>query len=135
MDKLEELNEKLKSQLEDLEKALNRLEESLNQKKNDFLRDSVIQRFEFSFELAWKIMMGFNLSQGRESASPKAAIRVAAQLEIVENPEVWFKYLEARSLASHTYNEAEAEKVYQKAKEFLPEARKALDLVRAKLEL
>lgn len=135
MDKLEKLTEKLKSQRGDLEKALNRLGESLNQEKNYFLRDSVIQRFEFSFEPAWKVMTGFNLSQGRESASPKSAIRVAAQLGILENPEVWFEYLEARNLASHTYNETEAEKVYQKAKEFLTDTQKALGLVQTKLEL
>ncbi|MFM8312950.1 MAG: nucleotidyltransferase substrate binding protein, partial [Deltaproteobacteria bacterium] len=34
--------------------AVSKLEQALAQTKNEFIRDSVIQRFEFSVELAWK---------------------------------------------------------------------------------
>jgi len=48
----------------------------------------------------------------------KNIIRKSAQLEIINNPEVWFEYLEARNLTVHTYKEETAELVYQKAKTF-----------------
>ena len=38
---------------DELFRAIDRLEEAVSQEKNDFLRDSVIQRFEFCVELAW----------------------------------------------------------------------------------
>ena len=37
----------------DFQKAVTRLEEACAQPESSFLRDSVIQRFEFSWELAW----------------------------------------------------------------------------------
>ena len=38
----------------DFVKAVTRLEEACAQEENSFIRDSVIQRFEFSWEMAWK---------------------------------------------------------------------------------
>lgn len=43
---------KVSAQLEDLVVATRRLHEAASQPKNEFLRDSTIQRFEFTFELA-----------------------------------------------------------------------------------
>lgn len=127
--------EKLKIQMEDLTKALARLEEALTFKGQEIYRDGTIQRFEFSFEIAWKLLKSANETLGQECFNPRDCIRLAYQNDLLENPEKWFEYLEARNLASHTYNEDKAEKVYQKAKEFLPEAQKALALVQAKLSL
>ena len=39
-----------------LENAVKSLERSLKQEKNEFTRDSTIQRFEYTFELAWKTL-------------------------------------------------------------------------------
>ncbi|MCK0536377.1 nucleotidyltransferase substrate binding protein [Alcanivorax quisquiliarum] len=49
-------------------KVVSRLEEAIRQEKNDFIRDSVIQRFEFSIELAWKTA---KKSMGVTTAAPK----------------------------------------------------------------
>ncbi|MEK7611680.1 MAG: HI0074 family nucleotidyltransferase substrate-binding subunit [Patescibacteria group bacterium] len=125
------MNEKTSSQAEDLAKALDRLEEALNEEKDDFVRDSVIQRFEFCFELCWKLAKNFNTAQGKETFTPKDSFRVGAQVGYIEKPEVWFEYLKARNLASHTYNEATSEKVYQAAKNFLADGRNLLVRIRA----
>lgn len=54
----------LRSLLSSFERALERLSDALSQPKNEFLRDSAIQRFEFTFEFAWKIMKGYLALQG-----------------------------------------------------------------------
>ena len=41
---------------EQLAKALRRLESALAQEKTEFMRDSAIQRFEFTADLAWKTL-------------------------------------------------------------------------------
>jgi len=42
---------------EDLKNAFQRLEEAVNKPLlDDIVIDAVIQRFEFTFELAWKVM-------------------------------------------------------------------------------
>lgn len=45
-----------------LKKALMTLKEALKQPKNNFIRDAVIQRFKYSYELSWKTLKRF-LSQ------------------------------------------------------------------------
>jgi len=42
--------------IEKLTKAIERLEEVLKLEKNAVVRDSAIQRFEFTFDLAWKTL-------------------------------------------------------------------------------
>ncbi len=61
---------KVSAQLEDLVVATRRLHEAASQPKNEFLRDSTIQRFEFTFELAWKVMKSVNVFLGRECYRP-----------------------------------------------------------------
>lgn len=104
--------------LDEFERAITRLEEALAQPKNDFLRDSVIQRFEFTVELAWKSAKKVMDSQ---SIAPKVIIREMAAQGLVSDPQVWFDYLEGRNLSSHTDKEDLAEKVYALAKKSLPD--------------
>ncbi len=71
-------------------------------------RDAGIQRFEFCVELAWKVSK--KVMETRSSA-PKEVVREMAQAGLIENPENWFGYLEARNLSSHSYDEKIAEKI------------------------
>lgn len=41
------------------EKALRRLEEALDKPESAIVRDASIQRFEFTFELAWKAIQTY----------------------------------------------------------------------------
>ena len=109
--------------LDEYERALNRLEEALAQPKNDFIRDSVIQRFEFTVELGWKVSKKV---LGLTSTAPKVIVREMAQAGVIENPEVWFALLEARNLSSHSYNASVAEQIYQAAQSAIPEFRALL---------
>lgn len=115
--------EKLQSLFANFQKALGRLEETIKLPPTSVHKDATIQRFEFTFELAWKLMQSTTKYQGFESKSPRESIRVATQLGLIYDPEEWFEFLEARNLTTHTYNEPVADEVYQKAKEFLKTAK------------
>lgn len=109
---------KIKSQISDLKNAFSRLKEALALRKTMINRDATIQRFEFTFELAWKLMQSANRYFGQECHSPRECIRIAAQNELIADPKPWFEYLEERNTASHVYDEAEADEVYEAAKKF-----------------
>ncbi|UFU00234.1 nucleotidyltransferase substrate binding protein [Radiobacillus kanasensis] len=71
--------ERLYERLEDYKKASSRLNEAtLLEVEDDIIVDGVIQRFEFTFELSWKLMKAFLEFDGiTEIRSPRGAIREA----------------------------------------------------------
>lgn len=89
-----------------LARAVERLEKALAQPKDEFVRDSAIQRFEFCFELSWKVLQSYLELEGLEARSPRAAIRAAFQVGLLSDDPGWLDILELRNLTSHTYDEA-----------------------------
>ncbi len=84
------------------------------------LRDSAIQRFEYTYELAWKAMKRWlSYNESPEAAEPvysrKELFRLAARRAIIKDPLRWFTYHEARNISAHTYNEAKAKQVFEAA--------------------
>ena len=111
------------------ENATARLEEALALEKDDIVRDSVIQRFEFAIELAWRTAKKF---MGSSSGSPKDIIREMAQSRYINVVELWLTAIDMRNLSSHTYNEELAEQVYAFAKIFVPELKNLLNTFKKK---
>lgn len=106
-----------------LKKAIKSLGKALAQPKNEFTRDACIQRFEYSFELTWKFLKRYLTEKtGFTEFNIKNIFREAARQNLINNPESWFKYLEARNLTFHTYDEDTAEETYDEAKLFYEEA-------------
>ena len=103
---------------EDLEKAVETLVEAISLPENPINRDASIQRFEYTFELSWKLMQVVVNEQIPNTYGPKNVIRESARLGYIEDPEVWFEFLKKRNLAAHTYNEGLAKEVYSAAKDF-----------------
>ena len=114
-----------------LQKALSSLDIAIKRSKADpkdkEIRDAVIQRFEYSFELTYKFLKRV---LERESANPhqidqmsyKDLLREAAEKGFEINFDSWVIYRDQRNLTSHTYNEAKAESVYKTALDFFPDA-------------
>jgi len=102
-----------------LQKALNKLQEAGQSPATELNRDATIQRFEFTFELAWKLMQLVLKDNGIDSYGPKNTFREAAKLGLIDNPESWFVFLQNRNLTTHKYDEKTAEKIYNSAKEFV----------------
>ncbi|HVN67820.1 MAG TPA: nucleotidyltransferase substrate binding protein [Candidatus Sulfotelmatobacter sp.] len=110
-----------------LKDALQRYLEVMRLEKNDIVRDSAIQRFEFTYELAWKTMKAYLEEKGlKELYSPKEVIRSAFQAGIISNDTTWLDMVETRNETSHIYNENMAEKVYAKLAAYLPLIEKLL---------
>jgi len=103
-----------------LDSALKKLEEALDLVPREINKDATIQRFEFSFELSWKLLKFLARLKGVEVASPRDSIRAGVQNGFINNAEKWFEYLEARNWTSHTYDKVMAESVYKKSRSFLP---------------
>ena len=101
--------------LNSLEKALNSLENILKQDINEFIRDGVIQRFEYTFELTWKTLKRVLKDEGLDEESPKQVLRAAQRAGLIEGIDDWFSLLKYRNLTVHTYNDKTAEEVYENA--------------------
>ncbi|MBU4210365.1 nucleotidyltransferase substrate binding protein [Patescibacteria group bacterium] len=110
---------KKQSLLTDLKKTTASLEKVLKLPESEINRDASIQRFEFTFELSWKLMQELVADVKKGAYGPRTVIREAANIELISNPKKWLYFLDKRNLTVHTYNEAMAKEMYQVAKEFI----------------
>ena len=94
--------------------ALDRLDDALAQPKTEWTRDSAIQRFEFTFELAWKAVATVAEAQGVDARSPREAFKRAFALGWIDEEDVWLRMLDDRNRTTHTYNEAVAEEIFKR---------------------
>lgn len=120
---------KLETVTEEFTKAVVRLAEALAQPKNEFIRDSVIQRFEFSVELSWKTARKI---MGTGTTAPKDVVREMSQAGYISDIDIWLKAIDMRNMSSHTYKENLAEQVYNFAKSFLPELQDLVQYLNSK---
>ena len=101
--------------------AIARLEEVLNMESSDIIKDSAIQRFEFSLDLAWKTLKAFlEEKNGILVNSPKEAFREAFRQGLIEYEENWLTMVDLRNQTVHTYNQDLADKIYSRLPQFLP---------------
>ena len=86
-------------------------------------KEGIIQRFEYTFELAWKVLKDKMENDGiiLDQISPKAVIRQAFAAKYINNPDTWLKMIGDRYLMSHTYDFIKFEAVIQSiAADYLP---------------
>ena len=118
--------------LEALEKVSVRLAEALRALEKDpanlFILDSVIKRFELTYELSVRNLRRYLLDQvisdpDVEDTSFQGMIRIGARERLLEAgwPE-WKDFKDARNQTVHSYHEPKARLVVESAKAFLPQA-------------
>lgn len=111
--------------------AIARLDEALRKEPaNDLERDGCIQRFEYTYELAWKMIRRHFMVTGLPDAAIlgwRELFREAARHGLIEDAELWFSFHKARNITSHNYDEEKADASYTSAKLFLPHAKKLLN--------
>jgi len=98
--------------------VLARLSEALGDdiSKSSAIVDGTIQRFEFTFELAWKLAKALLEYNGIDVATPRAAIKEAYKAQMIKDGQAWIDMLEDRNKTSHIYDETQARKIYDKIK-------------------
>jgi len=119
----------LEKKLKDFENALQRLEEAVEKTKANvgkeeytFFRDSTIQRFEFTLEIAWKSIKQFLLEHdGLECRSPKACMREFFSTGYLDEAQVslLLQMVDDRNLATHTYHESLADEIFSHVEVYL----------------
>jgi len=95
------------------------------------LRDAVIQRFEYTYELCWKmtkrrIEADAAVPADVDAMSFRVLMREAAERGIVQDVTRWLEYREQRNMTSHTYDAVKARSVFETARLFLADARSVL---------
>lgn len=113
-------------------KALNKLTQSIEYIKTNYtnkkelvhdknfvldemLREGLIQRFEYTHELAWNVMKDYAIYQGNANiGGSRDASREAFQLQLIADGHVWMDMISSRNKTSHTYNEETAEEIFSK---------------------
>lgn len=82
---------------------------------SDLEKEGVIQRFEYTFELAWKTLRDYMEYQGHafEQPSPRQVLKMAFSVNYISAGEVWMEMLEQRNLLAHTYDEENFEKAIE----------------------
>ncbi|MFZ3141655.1 HI0074 family nucleotidyltransferase substrate-binding subunit [Polaromonas sp.] len=95
------------------------------------VRDACIQRFEYCFELSWKMLkrqIETELGNTAEvdSYSKRTLFRVAAERGLIRSPEPWFVYLVQRNKTSHAYDARVAAEVAAVLEGFLRDAQAVL---------
>ena len=114
--------DKLETKKKNFSQAIARLKEAVvdfeSSGGNKTMRDGVIQRFEFTTELAWKTTREYLLDQGYSGFnSPKATMREAFADGLIEDEALWIQILNDRNAASHLYSDETAAKICERITE------------------
>jgi len=121
----------LANAIKELEKSLNFATSDMAEDEELFkqFRNSVIQCFEFTYELSHKMLKRYlkEISPSPEhieTATFAHIIRTGNEQGLLRSDWVrWKAYRQARNDSSHTYNEDKAADVYAIAADFLEEAK------------
>ena len=118
-----------------LKKAISRFEEMLNAHKNDSakrteleqdaIQDSLVKRFEYTLEVAWKSCKRYLHEEGFGEAatgSPKSIMRLAAEAGMIRGAENWIRYIDARQSISYNYSQEKADQVLAVVDDFYEDA-------------
>jgi len=104
-------------------KALTGLSEAIQLMKERELtkleKQGTIQAFEYTHELAWKVMKNFLESKGVSNLfGSKDVTKEAFILGLIEDGGVWMRMIQSRNISSHTYDESIANEIIMQIKKY-----------------
>lgn len=106
------MKDKLIQNLKNYEKALISLETNIIKIQNmdeefedfDIYRDSTIQRFEYSMEIAKKLMANYIEFVDAKIPGQKLILKKAFEFDMIDD-DIWFEMVDDRNITSHEYDE------------------------------
>lgn len=115
--------------------ALARLDEALSERaanpENTYLRDAVILRFTFTFEVAVSTLRRYleEIAAIRRTnrMSPRRCLREAADLGLIAECAEWMLHVDNRNRTVHAYSEPMADAIATNAAAFAADARGLLN--------
>ena len=90
---------------------------------NQLEKEGVVQRFEYSFELAWKTVKDYLEESGIvfPTVTPRQVLKDGFAAKVIADGQVWIDMLDHRNLLSHSYSLASFEKAVEAiAARYLP---------------
>lgn len=88
-------------------------DEAMFEQGEDIIMEGLIQRFEYTHELAWNVMKDFLKERGNiEIYGSKDATREAFSIGLIEQGKTWMEMIQSRNKTSHTYNEDTAQEIF-----------------------
>ncbi len=100
-------------------KAYSLLEEAVQKHQSEGLTEleqqGLIQRFEFTHELAWNVLKDYFYYQGTTSINgSRDATREAFQNGLIQDGDQWMSMIISRNQSTHTYNPETAQELVEK---------------------
>ena len=118
--------------LEQLKKSLDTIQENKYPELYEQLRDSLIKRFEFSFDTMWKYLKEY-LKEIRKTEvqypSPNRVFRKSYEQKLISEQKlnILLDATTDRNLTSHTYNEKLAEQISKRISEYYDTMKSIID--------
>ncbi len=96
-----------RQRFQNFKKAFEKLRDSVLKvdELSDLEKEGMVQRFEYTFELAWKTLKDYLEEQQVNAKFPREVIKQSFHYEIIQDGEIWMDMLVKRNLMAHTYEE------------------------------
>ncbi|WP_119395675.1 nucleotidyltransferase substrate binding protein [Salinibius halmophilus] len=73
----------------------------------NLIKEGILQRFEFTHELAWKVLKDYLEFEGHQNITgSRSAVRLAFNVGLVEEGQTWMDMIESRNRTVHAYDES-----------------------------
>ena len=125
--------EALASAIAVIEKAAR--SERTDQDTRDVIRAGVIQNFEITYELAWKLIsrwLDVYVAPDTSRAAKPQLYRIAAECKLIDDVDTWMRYHQARNTTSHIHDKDKAEQVYTASCDFVHDAERLFDTLESR---
>jgi nucleotidyltransferase substrate binding protein (TIGR01987 family) len=128
--------EKLNLIIKTAEKALSTLQEITSTSYSRIVRDAAIKRFEYTFEVIWKLTKTYlEKNEGIIANSPKSCFKEAFKVSLIDEKEsiLALEMTDDRNMTSHIYHEELAEDIYKKIKQYFVLMNRIFNTIKSKV--